>query len=33
MLDVWHQSERGDMDGEHTAAESTDQPAYASASK
>ena len=31
ILDEWRQSELGGMDGEHAAAESTDQPAYASA--
>jgi hypothetical protein len=33
ILDGWRQSEPGGMDGEHAAAESTDQPASASAPK
>jgi len=33
ILDGWRQSELGDMDGEHAAAGSTDQRAYASAPK
>src|SRR6516225_9778558 len=31
ILDEWRQSELGDMDGEHAAGGSTDQPSFASA--
>src|SRR6516164_2862569 len=33
ILDEWRQSELGDMDGEHAAGGSTDQPSFASAPK